>query len=292
MDRVVWRVVPSPSTRRALLERGDVDVSNEFPPKDIVEMEREGKVNVFATPIDNAVQFVVMNQKMPPFDNVKVRRAIAHGIPYQKILDVALYNRARPLFGGTEEIKNAKWPQRSPYYTDLVKAKSLLVEAGLPNGFETTFSLDAGSAGILEPMSVLIQESLGQIGVNVTLDKIAGANWRSSFMSRKLPLLTNLFAGWLDYPNYYFEMAFGKSSIFNSGDYDNESTISMVRESRFERDPAKYDEMIKTFIRIAFDDVASIPLYQPYAYVAMQKRISGYRYWFHRQMDYRTLVKV
>jgi peptide/nickel transport system substrate-binding protein len=290
-ERLVWRVVPSASTRRALLERGDVDVSNEFPPKDIVEMEREGKVNVFATPIDNAVQFVVMNQKMPPFDNVKVRRAIAFAIPYQKILDVALYNKARPLFGGSEEIKDAKWPQRSPYYTDLAKAKSLLVEAGLSNGFETTFSFDAGSAGILEPMSVLIQESLGQIGVKVTLDKISGANWRSSFTNRKLPLLTNLFAGWLDTPNYYFEMALGKTSIFNSGDYDNAATMSMVRESRFERDPAKYDEMVRKFIKIAFDDVASIPLYQPYAYVAMQKRISGYRYWFHRQMDYRTLVK-
>jgi peptide/nickel transport system substrate-binding protein len=40
-----------------------------------------------------------------------------------------------------------------------------------------------------------------------------------------------------------------------------------------------------------YDDVASIPVYQPSAYVAMQKNISGYRYWFHRQMDYRTLVK-
>src|SRR4051812_13390612 len=81
-----------------------------------------------------------MNQKIPPFDNIKVRRAIAFAIPYQKILDVALYNKARPLFGGSEEIKAAKWPQRSPYSTDLAKAKSLLVEAGLPNGFETTFS--------------------------------------------------------------------------------------------------------------------------------------------------------
>jgi peptide/nickel transport system substrate-binding protein len=167
----------------------------------------------------------------------------------------------------------------------------LLVEAGLPNGFETTFSFDAGSAGILEPMSVLIQESLGQIGVKVTLDKISGANWRSSFTNRKLPLLTNLFAGWLDYPNYFFEMALGKTSIFNSGDYDNEAMMAMVNESHFERDPAKYDEMVRKFIKIAFDDVASIPLYQPYSYVAMQKRISGYRYWFHRQMDYRTLVK-
>jgi peptide/nickel transport system substrate-binding protein len=291
MERVVWRVVPSAATRRALLEAGDVDVSNEFPPRDIVEMEREGKVKVVVTPIDNAVQFVVMNEKMPPFDNVKVRRAMAYAIPYQKIMDVALYNKARPLFGGSDEVMDAKWPQRSPFNTDLAKAKALLAEAGLPNGFETTFSFDAGSAGILEPMSVLIQESLGQIGVKVTLDKIPGANWRSSFSGKKLPFLTNLFAGWLDYPNYYFDMALGKTSIFNSGDYDNTAMMEIVRESRFERDPKKYDEMVKTFIKIAYDEVASVPVYQPSSYVAMQKRISGYRYWFHRQMDYRTLVK-
>jgi peptide/nickel transport system substrate-binding protein len=291
MERVVWRIVPSPSTRRALLERGDIDVSNEFPPRDIVEMEHEGKVKVYATPIDNAVQFVVMNEKMAPFDNVKVRRAIAYAIPYQKIMDAALYNKARPLFGGSNAVTDATWPQRSPFDTDLAKAKSLLVEAGLPNGFATTFSFDAGSASILEPMSALIQESLAQIGVAVTLDKISGANWRAGFSSKKLPFLTNLFAGWLNYPNYYFEMALGKTSIFNSGAYDNASMLSMLHEARFERDPKKYDEAVKTFIQSTFDEVASIPLYQPYAYVAMQKDVSGYRYWFHRQLDYRTLVK-
>jgi peptide/nickel transport system substrate-binding protein len=290
-ERVVWRVVPSSSTRRALLERGDVDVSNEFPPQDVMEMEKEGKVKVIETPIDNAVQFIVMNEKMPPFDNVKVRRAVAYAIPYQKIMDVALFNKARPLFGGPAEITTAKWPQPSPYSTDLAKAKALLAEAGLANGFETTFSFDAGSAGILEPMSVLIQENLGQIGVKVTLDKIAGANWRSSFTSKSLPFLTNLFSGWMDYPSYFFEMALGKTSIFNSGDFDNESAMAMLHEARFERDPVKYDNMVKKFMTIAFDDVATVPVYQPSAYVGMQKNISGYRFWFHRQMDYRTLVK-
>jgi peptide/nickel transport system substrate-binding protein len=232
-----------------------------------------------------------MNEKMPPFDNVKVRRAIAYAIPYQKIMDVALFNKARPLFGGPEQVTDAKWPQRSPYYTDLAKAKALLTEAGFANGFETTFSFDAGAAGILEPMSVLIQESLGQIGVKVTLDKIAGANWRTSFSNKSLPFLTNLFAGWIDYPNYYLEMALGKTSIFNSGDYDNAPAMAMLREARFERDPVKYDDAIKKFLTIMFDDVATVPVYQPSAYVAMQKNVSGYRYWFHRQMDYRTLVK-
>ena len=41
----------------------------------------------------------------------------------------------------------------------------------------------------------------------------------------------------------------------------------------------------------AFDDVPLIPLYQPFLNVAMRNNISGYRYWFHRQIDYRCLEK-
>jgi hypothetical protein len=37
--------------------------------------------------------------------------------------------------------------------------------------------------------------------------------------------------------------------------------------------------------------VPRIPLFQPYLNVATQKNISGYVYWFHRQLDYRSLVK-
>jgi peptide/nickel transport system substrate-binding protein len=44
-------------------------------------------------------------------------------------------------------------------------------------------------------------------------------------------------------------------------------------------------------ITIAYDDVPRIPLVQPYLSLAMQKGVSGYTYWFHRQLDYRTLSK-
>ena len=86
-------------------------------------------------------------------------------------------------------------------------------------------------------------------------------------------------------------MALGKTSIFNSGDFDNDPAMAMLHEARFERDPAKYDEMIKKFMTIVFDDVATVPVYQPSAYVAMQKNISGYQYWFHRRLDYRAMAK-
>ncbi len=48
---------------------------------------------------------------------------------------------------------------------------------------------------------------------------------------------------------------------------------------------------MKGFVEKAYADMPRVPLYQPYLNVAMQKNISGYGYWFHRQVDYRSLVK-
>ena len=45
-------------------------------------------------------------------------------------------------------------------------------------------------------------------------------------------------------------------------------------------------------IEIAFAETPRILLFQPYLDVAMQKNVTGYRYWFHRQLDYRQLAKV
>ena len=53
----------------------------------------------------------------------------------------------------------------------------------------------------------------------------------------------------------------------------------------------KYDTDVKGFISKAYDEVPRVPMFQPYLNVATQKNISGYQYWFHRQVDYRKLVK-
>jgi peptide/nickel transport system substrate-binding protein len=65
----------------------------------------------------------------------------------------------------------------------------------------------------------------------------------------------------------------------------------LIDASRFETDPQKYREEVEGFIAIAFADVPRIPLFQPSLDVAMQKNVTGYRYWFHRQLDYRQLAK-
>ena len=147
VKRVVWRMVPSAGNRRALLERGDADISYELPNKDFVELKDAGKLNIISTPFSNGVQYLGMNVKNPPFDNPKVRQAVAYAVPYQKITEAVLFGLAKPMFGGAaDKATEVAWPQQHKYNTDIAKAKALLAEAGYPNGFETTLSFDLGFA--------------------------------------------------------------------------------------------------------------------------------------------------
>jgi peptide/nickel transport system substrate-binding protein len=73
--------------------------------------------------------------------------------------------------------------------------------------------------------------------------------------------------------------------------YQNPAMDKLIDAARFETDPTKYTAECEGFITLAFDDIPRIPLFQPYLNVAMQKNVTGYRYWFHRQLDYRQLEK-
>ncbi|MGB8174392.1 MAG: ABC transporter substrate-binding protein [Pseudolabrys sp.] len=294
--KIIWRMVPSAGNRRALLERGDADISYDLPNKDFVELKQDGKLTIVSTPYSNGIQYIGMNVKNPPFDNIKVRQAVAYAIPYQKIMDAVLFGLAKPLFGAVPDAPTeVAWPQPHKYNTDIAKAKALMAEAGYPNGFDTTLSFDLGFAGVNEPLCVLTQESLAQIGIRTTINKVPGANWRTELNKKTLPLYTNVFSGWLDYPEYFFIWCYhGKNSIFNTMSYQSTTTDDFIDgavNAAATGDNAAYDMDVKGFVDTAYADMPRVPLYQPYVNVAMQKNVSGYAYWFHRRLDYRTLAK-
>jgi peptide/nickel transport system substrate-binding protein len=290
MRRVIMREVPGAGNRRALMERGDADVSLDIPPKDAAEAA--GKYVVVGVPVENLLRYVGMVVTMKPFDNVKVRQAIAMAVPYQQMYEAAMYKRGNPMWGGAGKPTTTEWPQPFPYKTDLAKAKALLAEAGYPDGFETTISIDMGEATIAEPEAILLQQSLAQIGVKTTIEKIPGANFRNAMLQKNRPLHIANFGGWLNFPDYFYFWGYhGQNAVFNTMSYKNPELDKLVDASRFETDPAKYAEQIKGFIGISMDDAPRAPLYQTTLDVGMQKNITGYTYWFHRQLDFRQLAK-
>jgi peptide/nickel transport system substrate-binding protein len=293
MKKVIERQIESAGTRRALLEKGDADLSFNLPPKDFAELKKEGKLKVVGTQIDAELLYIDMNVTKPPFDNPKVRQAIAYAIPYEDILHTGLYDRGIGMFGGKGDPTTTDWPQPSPYTTDLAKAKALLKEAGYPDGFKTTLSYDVTTSTTREPIAVLTQDSLKKIGVDIQIEKVPGAEWYTRLNKKDMPLLIMSFKAWLNYPDYYFYWTYDgiNNSVFDDMNYKNAAMDAQIEAARFETDPTKYATEVKSFIKIAFDDVPRIPLINDYRDVAMQKSIEGYTYWFHLVLDYRPIKR-
>jgi peptide/nickel transport system substrate-binding protein len=295
LKKVIWRTVPSQGNRRALMERGDADISFDLSSKDTSEMKKESKLVIISHPIGNGMYSVELNVKNPPFDNEKVRQAVAYALPYQKIMDAAMFGLANPLFGGpSNNVTGVGWPAKSGYVNDMAKAKALMAESGV-SGIDTTISFDLGAGDISEPIAVLVQESLGQIGIKTAINKVPGANWRSEMAKKSMPLMVNFFSGWLDYPEYFFFWCYsGQNAIFNTPSYvnpDMDALIDGARAAAAIGDKGKYSKNVEGFISKAYNEVPRIPLFQPFLNVATQKNITGYVYWFHRQLDYRSIVK-
>jgi peptide/nickel transport system substrate-binding protein len=293
MKKVIERVVPSASTRRALIERGDIDVSFDLPPKDFAELAGNPKVKVEGVPVENFMWYLDMNVTQPPFDNLKVRQAIAAAIPYDEVYNSTAFGRAKKLYGGTSYTPaTAEWPQPYPYTTDLEKAKKLLAEAGYPNGFKSKLYYNLGLATWSEPTALVVQESLKKIGIELVLEKIPASNWRAEMGKKSMPFLINDMGGWLNYPDYFFFWNYhSQNGVFNTMSYQNAEMDKYIDAARFATDASSYQKNIKGFIAKAFADVPRIPLYQSNLDVALRTDIFGYQYWFHRQIDYRQIYR-
>lgn len=291
-ERVILREVPSTSTRRALLERGNAHISQDVPTRDAMELDEKPGVSVVSTPIENCLHVLCPNLNFEPFKDVRVRQAIAWAVPYDAIMQNAAYGLGVPMWGGEhEEPATIAWPQPFPYQYNLDRARELLAEAGYAEGFEVPLAFDLGQADWAEPTALLIQEALGKIGITVTLDRIPGANWRTrALVDKQLPLHLENFGGWLNTPCYYFFWAYIEGNLFNSSNYRNEEIAKLVDDTLFmAMDDPEYAPKIRRMIEIAFADVPRIPLYQPTLNVAMQPDINGYEFWYHRQLDNRPL---
>src|SRR5271168_5602334 len=144
-----------------------------------------------------------------------------------------MFGLANPLFGGpSNTVADTTWPAKTGYANDMAKAKALMAESGASD-IETTISYDLGTGDVSEPVAVLVQEALGQIGIKTTINKVPGANWRSELTKKEMPLYTNVFSGWLDYPEYFFYWCYhGNNSIFNTMSYKSPEMDKLIDGAR------------------------------------------------------------
>jgi peptide/nickel transport system substrate-binding protein len=122
LQQVIFQTVPEAATRGALVERGSADIAIEIPPNDFTAIAQRGTARALAIPMRNHMDFIAMNSQMAPFNDVRVRQAIAYAIPYEQIFQSVFRGRGVPLYGGKSEAEPAVFPQPAAFNLEVAKA--------------------------------------------------------------------------------------------------------------------------------------------------------------------------
>jgi peptide/nickel transport system substrate-binding protein len=278
--KIVFRHVKDSTTQREMVERGDVDIAQDFNP-DIVAKIKEGpKIKLVSGLSMNQVYMAVNTSAeiSKELSDKRVRQAISYALDYDGMIKGLMRGAAEqppamiPL--GILGVDKAMARKR-----DAAKAKQLLADAGHANGFAV--KLNYWPSPLLgvdpEPVGLKIQADLKAVGINVTLEPKERSVMISEYRAGKPQLML---ASWspdfLD-PDPWADAFYRKGgAAAKRVNYDNPKAVDLIATAKTTLDPKKRDQIYKDIQKIALDDVPFVMLIQPKSYVGINPAIKGY----------------
>lgn len=169
LDRVIIKPIPDEQSRMLNLLAGSIDALRGVPLADKGLLEQADGITVSSSPPGFFFYAFIININEEPFDNTLVRQAMNYALDREKIAATAFHGAEIPVLEPYPATSWAYSPELADYYTfDLEKAKSLLVEAGYPDGFKTSMLIRGPSGPYLDQAQVY-QQDLAQIGIDMEL---------------------------------------------------------------------------------------------------------------------------
>jgi ABC-type transport system substrate-binding protein len=155
--------------RVTALKTGDVDLIEYVPWQHMKSIEADPNLKLDSA--NGPFMLLGFNGETGPFKDPRLRLATAYAIRREEIVEAAFYGRGAPLEGlpitpGTEFYDAGR---AKTWRYDPEKAKALLKEAGVANGFATTL-LSTAQYGMHKSTAEVVQQHLGEIGIKVTLN--------------------------------------------------------------------------------------------------------------------------
>lgn len=286
LTEVHFQVIQDPAQRVAALRDGSVDMLYAVPPQDIARLARDSWLSLHQRPELRTI-FLGMDQSRPellessvkgrnPFQDVRVRRAVAMAVDNQAIVDGVMNGQAAatglmisPAVRGFNPALNTRL---APY--DPVGARALLREAGYPDGF--TLGMDCPTDRYVNDQQICetVVKMLGAIGITVQLNaqprskffaKVNAPNYQTSFFLLGWTAVT------VDAHDALFNLAhcredgagsFGAAGHNNLGGYCNRELDRLISQIQVETESSKRQTMIDLAMTIIRTDIAYIPLHQ------------------------------
>ncbi|GAA2255996.1 ABC transporter substrate-binding protein [Streptomyces amakusaensis] len=210
---------------------------------------------------------LAFNDKAKPFTDAKVRRAVSAAIDDKKLLE--------SIWGGHGKLIGSMVPPTDPWYEDLTaidaydpeRAKKLLAEAGLKDGF--SFTLDTPNYDPHPTAATFIKSQLAKVGIEVKINTITSDEWYTkvyknrAFTATLQEHVNDRDLVWYGNPDFYWG-------------YDDKQVTRWVEQAEQASTTAEQTELLKKVNRKTAEDAASDWLYLYPQIVVASTKLSGY----------------
>ncbi|HXF81561.1 MAG TPA: ABC transporter substrate-binding protein [bacterium] len=278
--RIVVRYIPDMSARVAALESGDADVIHDFTPQDAERIRAHPQLTLINPPSAGFIR-LNLNTQRPPFNDVRVRHAVAYAIDRDAI--------TKEIFRGLAKVARSLVPANATGYVEIYdvyrynpdRARQLLREAGVP---DLTFTLSYGAGRYLMDKEVVeaVQAQLARVGITMRINQM---EWGQYSAMLRLPLERNptqMSFTWWRTVNGDADSAIGiysRAELPPRGNnvpfYVSEEFERVYAAQQVEPDPTKRRALIRQLQQILMQDLPSIPMYQQPIFWATRTNVVG-----------------
>ena len=182
----------------AALEAGTIDIVLNLPPRELDRLSR--RFNVVRGQDAANFYYLGMNSMQPPFDQIKVRCAMAHTLDKEAMTRNVLFGVSNPIGTPYPEFSFAHFPEFEDLYPyDLERSKQLLTEAGYPDGIEFTIATTFTFPEFTQ-FAEILQANLAQIGTTVHIEPMDIAQWVPVLLESRYGAIFSFAGGTQWYP--------------------------------------------------------------------------------------------
>lgn len=275
MDRVQFRFIPEASVRLAELESGGTDLIAGVPAQDLRRLNVSLLVDLH-TVIGTNYRLVAFNTSVKPYDDLRVRQAIAHALDRQKIVDVVWPGRGVVAEGPIPPTSWAYDERFKGLGFNLNRAKQLMAEAGHASGFEMNYLMTAGEEAQRE-VALLIDQLKA---INVTV-KVTAVEFPTLLDRLLKTTYDTLRVGWTvnPEPDALLYSPFHSSAIggFNFTKYKNARVDELLDRGRTVTNQNDRVRIYREAQRLIVQDAPMAFLFHERRTYATRKAVTGFR---------------
>jgi peptide/nickel transport system substrate-binding protein len=282
VDILEFRTILDEASRIAALEAGEVDVIHAFSPTELERLEGNSEIAIYNPPSAGFIR-LNMNTQRPPFDDPRVRQAVAYAINRVEI--------AEGLFLGQAPLAKSLVPSEAVGYTDEFdvydydpdRSRELLREAGVSN---LSFELAFGSGRYLldSEVATLVQAQLAQAGIRVNIVPMEWAQFSEYIRQPVDESKTNMTLTWWRTVNGDPDSAIGiftQREVPPAGNnvpyYVSEEFERLYQAQQVETDDQERLGQIRELQRVLMEDLPAIPMYNQPQLWAARANVVGFQ---------------